>query len=64
MLPRQLVVYIAHPDTSYVQSACGLQTKTAVDTLQAKNSKLEYQILHLKRAVKDADAAKASQAVS
>ncbi|KAL0030051.1 hypothetical protein WJX79_003778 [Trebouxia sp. C0005] len=38
------------------------QTKTAVDTLQAKNSKLEYQILHLKRAVKDADAAKSSQA--
>ncbi|DBB11923.1 TPA: hypothetical protein ACH3X3_006063 [Trebouxia sp. C0006] len=36
------------------------QTKTAVDTLQAKNSKLEYQILHLKRAVKDADAAKSS----
>ncbi|KAL0027288.1 hypothetical protein WJX77_010354 [Trebouxia sp. C0004] len=40
------------------------QTMTAVDTLQAKNSKLEYQILHLKRAVKDADAAKSSQAVN
>lgn len=40
------------------------QTNTAVDTLQAKNSKLEYQILHLKRAVKDADAAKSFQAAN
>ena len=41
-----------------LKTACAyVQSKSQLAALEAKNSKLEYQILHLKRAVKNVDTA-------